>query len=156
MTGLAMLPVPDPLHPAVVHFPVVLLLLGAPLAVLAVFLPRLAWPVAVVLLLGAAGAVAAVQTGQLEKRDEIAVPAGEGRAVLKDHEKMGETARNMALAAAVLASAAAVSRCCGTRGVALWLAGGTAAAALLAAWEVVQAGHTGGLLVYHHGVGLRF
>ena len=29
--------IPDPLHPAVVHFPIVLLLLGAPVAVVAVF-----------------------------------------------------------------------------------------------------------------------
>ena len=39
--------IPDPLHPAVVHFPIVLLLLGAPLAVVAVFVRRFNLPVTV-------------------------------------------------------------------------------------------------------------
>ena len=57
--------IPDPLHPAVVHFPIVLLLLGAPLAVVAVFVRRWNLPVlaAVVVALGAAGAVVATWTG---------------------------------------------------------------------------------------------
>lgn len=148
--------VPDPLHPAVVHFPVALLLLGAPLSVAAIFLPRLAWLVCAVLLVGAVGSVAAVWTGEREKRDEIAVPEGEGRSVLRRHEDSGELARNAALIASVLAAGAAVSRRHAAVRAAVFLACGTAAVASLAAWKVAESGHTGGLLVYHHGVGLRF
>lgn len=148
--------VPDPLHPAVVHFPVALLLLGAPLSVAAVFLPRLAWLVCAVLLLGAVGSMAAVWTGEREKRDEIAVPEGEGRSVLRRHQESGEFARNAAVVAAALAAGAAVSRRRAARRAAVFLACGTALVASIAAWKVAEAGHNGGLLVYHHGVGLRF
>jgi len=151
-----MAPLPDPLHPAVVHFPIVLLLLGAPLAVAAVFVPRFARLTALVLALGAAGAVVAVQTGEREKRDEIAVPEGEGRVVLRDHENHGESARNAALAAAALAISAAASRAFSLRRTAVLFAAAAALAALLAAWQVAAAGHTGGRLVYLYGVGLRF
>ncbi len=146
---------PDPLHPAVAHFPVVLLLLGAPLAVAAVFRPSLRVLAAVVLSLGAAGAALAVYTGQEEKRNEIAVPAGEGRSILRDHEKSGERARNAGAAAAVLALGAALVRWRGWPS-ARWLAVMAALLAVVAAWQVVVSGQTGGWLVYQHGVGLRF
>lgn len=149
-------PVPDPLHPAVVHFPIVLLLLGAPLAVLAAFVPRFARLSALVLALGAAGALVAVQTGEREKHDEIAVPEGEGKTVLRAHEDHGESARNAALAAAALAIAGAVSRRFSLRRTAVLFTAAAALAALLAAWQVGAAGHTGGALVYLYGVGLRF
>lgn len=149
-------PLPDPLHPAVVHFPIVLLLLGAPLAVVAVFIPRFARLSAVVLALGAVGAMVAVQTGENERRNEIAVPEGEGRTVLRDHESHGEAARNSALVAAFLAAAGVVSRRFAFRRTAVALAVAAAGAALLAAWQASAAGHTGGVLVYQHGVGLRF
>lgn len=150
------MPMPDPLHPAVVHFPIVLLLLGAPLALAAVFIPRLAWLTCAVLLFGAAGAVVAVQTGEREKRDEIAVPEGEGRQVLRRHEKTGEAARNAALVAAVLSAASAACRLRPARRMATLLACAAAVGAMFTAWHVAKAGHTGGELVYHHGVGLRF
>ncbi len=146
---------PDPLHPAVAHFPVVLLLLGAPLAVAAVFRPSLRVLAAVVLSLGAAGAAVAVYTGQEEKRNEIAVPAGEGRSILRDHENAGERARNAGAAAAVLALGAALVRWRGGFS-ARWLAVMAALLAVVAAWQVVVSGQTGGWLVYQHGVGLRF
>lgn len=148
--------VPDPLHPAVVHFPVALLLLAAPLSVAAIFLPRLAWLTAAMLFVGAIGAVAAVQTGEREKRDEIAVPAGEGREVLRRHEHAGEAARNSALASALLAFATGVFRERSLRRSAFAMACATAIAASFSAWKSAEAGHTGGILVYHHGVGLRF
>ena len=139
-----------------VHFPIVLLLLGAPLALAAIFLPRCAVLAAVVLVLGAAGAVVAVNTGEREKRDEIAVPEGEGREVLRHHEKSGEAARNAALAAALLSVGAAVCRRRSLGRIAVVLACAGATAAMFAAWQVAATGHTGGELVYHYGVGLRF
>lgn len=147
---------PDPLHPAVVHFPVVLLLLGCPLAVLAILMPRLAPLAAAVLFLGALGSLVAVQTGETEKRDEIAVPEGKGREVLSAHKHAGESARNAALAAAACSIGAAVARKCSRKRIFFGLAALAAAGSILAAWQVVSAGKTGGELVYHHGVGLRF
>jgi len=59
---IASLTLPNPLHPAVVHFPIVLLLLGAVAALAAAFLPRGRLPLvaAVCLSMGAVGSVAAV------------------------------------------------------------------------------------------------
>ncbi len=147
--------IPDPLHPAVVHFPIVLILVGAVLACAAVVWRRFALLAAICLVLGAAGAVAAVETGHKEKRDEIAVPEGEGKRVLKKHEKDGEATRNLALGSAVLAGLAVFA---GQR----WPVAGralavlTAVVALLAAARVAETGRTGGELVYQYGVGLRF
>ena len=58
--------IPDPLHPAVVHFPIVLIVLGTVAALVAVFrrgghLPRFA---ALLLVLGALGAWVALETGE--------------------------------------------------------------------------------------------
>lgn len=146
---------PDPLHPAVVHFPIVFILVGAALAAAAVVWRRLALLAAICLALGAASSVVAVETGQKEKRDEIAVPEGEGRKVLQRHEADGEAARNIVTGAAVLAGLAAYAR---RRWpvAARMIAVVTAVVALLAAVRVVEVGHTGGELVYRYGVGLRF
>lgn len=149
-----MIPIPDPLHPAVVHFPIAFLLAGAVLACAAIFIRRWAWIAAALLMAGALGAVVAVTTGEIERSEEIAVPAGKGREVLNAHENHGERARNAGVAAAVLASAAAGWGKRRLAGRALAVA--AAVLALAAAREVVAAGKTGGELVYHHGVGLRF
>ena len=92
---------PDPLHPAVVHFPIVLLLLAVPVAVAAVFRrPRCLPVVAAVLLgLGAVGAVVAVQTGEDESERVAETPALE--AVLEEHEEWAERTQVVALVAAV-------------------------------------------------------
>jgi uncharacterized membrane protein len=145
---------PDPLHPAVVHFPIVLLLLGAPLAVVAVFfrghhLPSLA---AVVLLLGACGAVVATVTGGND--EEVAGElVGNGEGILEEHEEWGERARNLGLIAAVLAMAsAALAR----QPAAGRIVGAIAAVvAIAAALAVAQAGHYGGQVVYKLGVGVN-
>jgi len=147
--------IPDPLHPAVIHFPIVFILVGAVLAGAAVAWRRFALLAAICLALGATASVVAVETGHKEKRDEIAVPEGEGRKVLKKHEKDGEATRNLAIGAAVLAGLAALARRrwpVAARTIAVV----TALAALLAALRVVEVGRTGGELVYQYGVGLRF
>jgi uncharacterized membrane protein len=145
---------PDPLHPAVVHFPIVLLLLGAPLAVVAVFVRRWNLPVlaAVVLALGAGGALVATWTGgqAAELAGEL---SGGGEQVLDEHEEWGERARNAGIVAALLAVAsAALFR----KPVAARAVGAAAAlAAVAAAFSVAQAGHYGGQVVYKHGVGVN-
>jgi uncharacterized membrane protein len=149
-----MIAIPDPLHPAVVHFPIAFLLAGAVLACVAIFVRRWAWITAAALAVGALGAVVAVNTGERERSEEIAVPAGEGRAVLDAHEEHGEAARNAGVAAAIVAAGAAFWRT--RRFAGRILAVAAAVLALAAAREVVAAGKTGGELVYRHGVGLRF
>lgn len=146
--------VPDPLHPAVVHFPIVLLLLGAPLAVVSVFLRKWHLPVltAVVLSLGGAGAVVATWTGE-EAAELAGELSGNGEKTLDAHEEWGERARNAGLVAAVLA---VISAALGRRPVAGRALGAAAAiAALGAAFSVAQAGHYGGEVVYKHGVGVN-
>lgn len=145
---------PDPLHPALVHFPIVLLLLGAPIAVLAVFVRKCHLPAlaAIVLALGASGAVVATFTGGQAAELAGELP-GSTEKVLDEHEEWGERARNFGAAAAVLAvlSAAFVRKPAAAR-----IAGAVAAlAACAAALSVAQAGHYGGQVVYKHGVGVN-
>lgn len=149
-----MIPFPSPLHPAVVHFPIVFILTGAAVAVLAVFVRRWHLPLiaAVLLAAGACGAVVATVTGGQE--EEMAGElSGAAEAVLEEHEEWGETTRSVAIVAAVLAVAAAATaryRLAG-RG----LSAATAALALAAAYCVAETGHYGGQLVYRHGVGIN-
>jgi len=145
---------PDPLHPAIVHFPIVLLLLGAPLAIVAVFVRKWHLPVlvAMVLALGAAGAVVATVTG-----GEEAEMAGELTAhvdtVLETHEDWGERARNFGVIAAVLAVlSAALAR---KPDVARIVGAAAAIAAIASALSVAQAGHYGGQMVYKYGIGVN-
>ena len=57
---------PNPLHPAVVHFPIVLLLLGAVVAIAAVFVRKHGVPAlaAILLVMGAVGTWGAVESGE--------------------------------------------------------------------------------------------
>jgi len=149
-----MLTLPSPLHPAVVHFPIVLILLGSGLSVLTVFVRRwhLPWLVAIVLAAGSAGALVATWTGEEAEESGESIRAVP-EALLHEHQEWGEAARNLALAAAAfaIASAAASRVPVLGRGLALF----AAACALAAAYSVAQAGHLGGELVYRHGVGVE-
>lgn len=146
--------IPDPLHPAIVHFPIVLLLLGAPLAVASLFFRRWHLPLltAAVLALGGAGAVAATWSGE-EEAEMAGEISGNGETALEAHEEWGERARNAGLLAATLAiiSAALGRRPLSGRA----LGAATAIAATAAAFSVAQAGHYGGEVVYKHGVGVN-
>jgi len=145
---------PDPLHPAIVHFPIVLLLLGAPLALASLFLRKWHLPLltAAVLTLGAAGAMVATWTGE-EEAEVAGELSGGGENTLDAHEEWGERARNAGLVAAVLAI---ISAALGRRPVAGRALGAAAAlAAVAAAFSVAQAGHYGGEVVYKHGVGVN-
>jgi uncharacterized membrane protein len=146
--------IPDPLHPVLVHFPIVLILIGAVVAVTAVFLKRWHLPqiAAVLLALGALGALAAVQTG--EEEGEMVFQISEGtESILELHEDWAETTRSLAIVAAILA---VVSACLFRFPITSRVfAVVTAMMALAAAYAVAQTGHYGGQLVYQHGVGIN-
>ncbi len=144
---------PDPLHPALVHFPVVLIVLGAVAALVAVFwrgaqLPRYA---ALLLALGALGCWVSMETGEsdgglLEKAQPKMA------ALLDQHEEWAERTLTVAIVAAVLATASVVTQ--RWPKVARSLAVLTALAALGAGYGVYETGHRGGALVFRHGAGV--
>lgn len=148
-----MFSVPDPLHPAVVHFPIAFLVAGAVVAVGAVFIRRLGlpWIAFVVLAAGAAGAVVAVGTGQQEASRAGGISEA-AEDILDEHGELGETARNIALAAALsaLVAAGASRKRFAGRG----LSAVTALLSAVAVYCVIQTGHLGGQLVYQHAVGI--
>ena len=140
---------PEPLHPAVVHFPLVLALLLPVVAVVALWAVRLgavparAWaaPLAVAVAL-AASAWVAVRTGGAEEDRVEAVVA---ESVIHEHEEAAE--RFLVLSSVVmLLTVAGLMR--GTLGSAA--RGLTVAGALVVAVAGVQVGAAGGELVYRH------
>jgi uncharacterized membrane protein len=146
--------IPDPLHPAIVHFPIVLLLLGAPLAIIAIFLRKwhLPWLVALVLTTGALGAIAATWTGGQDE-EVLGELTASADTILEQHEEWGERTRNVAVLAAALALLAAAFTKLPKASIPIGVL--AAMASLAAALCVAQAGHYGGLLVYKHGAGIN-
>jgi uncharacterized membrane protein len=146
--------IPDPLHPALVHFPIVLILLGTGASILAVFWRKGYVPAfaAALLVLGASGAWAAVASGKSDG-GLVENTSGGVSALLDAHETWAERTLTAAVIAAVIAVASvALFRFPRTaRGVAV----AAALAAMVAAWTVYETGHRGGALVYQHGAGVN-
>jgi uncharacterized membrane protein len=149
-----MFELPNPLHPALVHFPIVLILIGTVAAVGAVFLRRWCLPAlaAILLTAGAATAFVAAATGEEDAgmAGEMSEPA---KATLDEHEDWGEMTRNLAVAAALLAIAAATTLRWPKAARSLSVL--AALAALSTAYAVTATGHLGGKLVYQHAVGVN-
>jgi uncharacterized membrane protein len=145
--------IPDPLHPAVVHFPVVLIVLGAVAAFLAAFwrggqLPRFT---AVLLVLGALGAWAAMETGE-DDGGLLENSKPQVESLVDAHIMWAKRTLGVSIVAAVAAVGSAVAG--RWPRVARSLAAATALAALAAAYTVYETGHRGGALVFRHGAGV--
>ncbi len=139
---------PDPLHPAVVHFPVALTFVAL-LFEAASRAPRwraLETASLVLIVLAALGAVGGVVTGKLA-HEEAVVPV-EARALVEQHDQLGLLVTGGLLLLAV--ARALLARGCRQQG-----PGGLLYLALLCVVCGVMSyqGHLGGRLVYEHGVG---
>jgi uncharacterized membrane protein len=146
---------PDPLHPAIVHFPIVLAFLLPILAAGAIWAvrrganPRRAWaiPLAGAIAL-AASAWAAVETGEVQDERVERVVAEQP---LSAHEEMAET---FLAASAGLALVAVAGLATGIAGRAARLVTAAGAVALVVA--AARTGHSGGALVYQHGAAAAY
>lgn len=132
------------LHPAVVHFPIALGVVGALGGVAYLFIRRdwLRWFAPILLTLALLGAGAAYFSGQdaEDRAEKIHVP----EAAIEEHETSGIWALG-ALGLAALLSWATHGRRRGE-----WVA---ALVAMLAAAVLLRTGHLGGKLVFIHGAG---
>lgn len=146
---------PDPLHPAVVHFPIVLAAL-LPLAMIWALIalrrserPRAVWlPVAVMSVLLFASAWYAKETGE-DQEDRVEEVVSHDP--IHEHEEKAEAAT---IAAGITLALAALGLFPGIAGLAgRWAA---LAGAVVALVLVVQTGHSGGELVYEHGAAAAY
>lgn len=147
--------IPDPLHPAIVHFPIVLAVLvpflaaGAFWAIQSEWLPRRSWLGILILQVALVGTVwIATETGEHEE-DRVERVVAERH--IEEHEEASE--RFLALAALVLPLAAAgmLAGRVGAINRAL-----TIAFSLVALAAAGAAGHSGGELVYRHGAAMAY
>jgi uncharacterized membrane protein len=141
---------PQPLHPAVVHFPVVLAFLLPLFALGALWVIhrgtrfRAAWSVPLALALALAGSAwLAVQTGEGEaERVERVI----SEQPLETHEEMAEKFLTASVVLAVVAAGGLIGGIAGKTARVL-----TAAGAIILVIGAARVGHTGGELVYEHG-----
>lgn len=142
--------IPQPLHPAVVHFPIVFMALLPIAAILALVAirrgvgARNAWlPVVGIAAALVASTWLAVQTGQ---REQDVVERVVAESAIHDHEESAEFFLWVTVAALVLVSLGLLKDRPGRvmRGIAV-------AAALGASVAGYRVGHSGGELVYEHG-----
>lgn len=147
--------IPDPLHPAIVHFPIVLAVL-APMVAAAVswaihlgWTSRRTWGLVLALQILLAGASwIAVETGE---REEDRVERAVAERHIEDHE---ETAERFGVLTALVVPLAAFGLLAGPVGsISRVLTIALAFAAMLA---VGATGHSGGELVYRHGAAAAY
>lgn len=142
--------IPDPLHPAIVHFPIVIAMLlpifigGTLWAIRRGARPRRAWLLPVGLSAAMAlSAWVAVQTGEAQdERVERVV----GERALETHEESAEAFLLISGGVLLVAAGGLLGGIPGRVA-----RGATLAAALIAIGGVVRTGQSGGKLVYQHG-----
>ncbi|HET9424621.1 MAG TPA: DUF2231 domain-containing protein [Gemmatimonadaceae bacterium] len=141
---------PNPLHPAVVHFPVVLAFLLPLFAIGAIWTirrgtrMRAAWSVPLAMAVAlTASAWVAVQTGESQDERIEQVVAEQP---LETHEEMAETFMTASAVLAVIAAAGLIGGIAGKTARAL-----TAVGAVVLVVGAARVGHSGGELVYKHG-----
>lgn len=143
---------PSILHAMVVHVPITLAVLGAPLVLLALVLPRwrgVLWCAIAVYALATVSAYAAMHTGAEARHVVPPTVSEEAYALLDAHERVGETVWIAALVTTVLLAVGLI-RHPRVRVIALGLA---LASSLGAAGLVGLTAHRGGTLVYRYGIG---
>lgn len=132
------------LHPAVVHFPIALGVVGALFAVVYLFFRKewLRWFAPLLLTIALLGAVAAYFSGQdaEDRAEALKVP----EAAIEEHEEGSLYAMGALALAALLSWATHAKR----RGE--WLA---TIVAVIAAAAILRTSHLGGTLVFVHGAG---
>ena len=132
------------LHPAIVHFPIALTVVGALGALAYLFIPRdwLRWFAPILLSLALLGAAAAYFSGKAaaDRAEAIGVP----EAAVDQHEETGLWALGIVGLACFLSWATHTRR----RG--QWI---STLVAIVAAGLVLWNGHLGGKLVFVHGAG---
>ncbi len=141
-----------PLHPVIVHFPIVLAVL-APLVAIAILigqragrLPPRTWWIAVAMWgLLAISSFVAVKTGGI---DEEMVESVVAESVIETHEERAETFALSTYAVFVLAMLVMVGK---SQKVRLVAGSATLVAGLVSTALVVGVGHSGGSLVYEYG-----
>jgi uncharacterized membrane protein len=149
-----MFEIPIPLHPAIVHFPIALIFLGAFLSTLTIFTRRGALPqfAAVTLILAAAAAQAAISTGG-DQADAVLKRMPEAKPLILVHAEWGEWVRNVSVIAAVSAVLAlGFYRVANIRRILAFI---TTLIAGAACYCVFEAAEHGAAMVYHHGVGVQ-
>jgi uncharacterized membrane protein len=145
-----MLPIPNPLHPAVVHFPIALAVLAPVVAIAALgairtgWIPARAWIAVVALQAALVGStLVAIETGedQEEKVEDVVAERH-----IEAHAEAAERFLYVAIGAALVSATGLLSGGLGGTGRAVTVAAGLA---VLAAG--VYVGHLGGELVYKYG-----
>jgi len=149
-----MFELPTPLHPAIVHLPIVLTFLGTLFALVSIITRRLWLPLytAIVLVLAALGAQFAVATGDAQDPlfDTLST---EQKQLVEEHSNWGENGRTALIVTAVLSLIAlGLHRFGSGRRVVAVL---TALAALVACFFILRAAQLGGHLVFQHGIAVQ-
>jgi uncharacterized membrane protein len=147
--------IPDPLHPAIVHFPIVLAVLtpllaaGAFWAIHSGRLPGRSWLGIVILQVVLVGtAWIATETGE---RDEDRVERVVAERPIEEHEEDAERFLTLAALVLPLAAAGMLAGRVGAINRAL-----TIALSMAALGAAGFAGHSGGELVYRHGAAMAY
>ena len=149
-----MFELPAPLHPAIVHLPIVLTFLGTLFALISIITRRLWLPLytAIILVLAVLGAQFAVITG--EAQDPLfSTLSQEQKQLIIEHSHWGENGRIAVVVAAVFSLIAlGLHRFGASRRVVAVL---TTLAGLVACFIVWRTAQLGGHLVFQHGIGVQ-